>query len=501
VSRVGFKRTRNSRIPKGIRYSPTLEETQECSSEVHNIQAAGAGKTACLLGSFLKVCHHPRTRGVIFRRTLKQSSNNGGLFDAAINLFSKVDPKLKISMRDMQITFSSGAQLRMSYLDDPKDKYNWQGAELSWLGFDEIQQLDFENCIYLFSRLRSTTVDYPLHIRATGNPDPDAWIKKLVEPDLDANGIPFDDRWKTPRTRYFVNTPNGIQIFEDRKDAEVIYGAGKESGIMSFMFQPGNIYSNPVLMKADPSYISRLKSLPRVEMERLLLGSWVAREQSASFFSRKNIQLVQHPNIRANRRFRAWDAAATRPSESNPNPDFTVGVLASREKTGVITIEDVVRIRDVPHIVKETIFNTAEKDGRDTYIALELDPGAQAGAYVKQMQRELSERGFVVRLVRPSKAKVLRFRPFAAIAEAGFVQVVDSDWTKDYLNELEAFTGANSRVKDDQVDATSTATYFLTQEQTLPSFTLPEFSVSNPQFSMPILPTSDAPRIILGEFS
>jgi hypothetical protein len=36
----------------------------------------------------------------------------------------------------MDFKFSSGAQLKLSYLDDPKDKYNWQGAELSWLGFD-----------------------------------------------------------------------------------------------------------------------------------------------------------------------------------------------------------------------------------------------------------------------------------------------------------------------------------------------------------------------------
>jgi hypothetical protein len=58
--------------------------------------AAGAGKTACLLGAFLKVVHHPQTRGVIFRRTLKQASNTGGLFDAAQRLFKKVDPKVKI---------------------------------------------------------------------------------------------------------------------------------------------------------------------------------------------------------------------------------------------------------------------------------------------------------------------------------------------------------------------------------------------------------------------
>jgi len=427
----------------------------------------------------LKVCHHPKTRGAIFRRTLKQSSNTGGLFDAAINLFMKVDPKLKILSRDLELKFSSGAQLKFSYLDDPKDKYNWQGAELNFLGFDEIQQLDFESCVYLFSRLRSTTVDFPLHIRATGNPDPDSWIKQLVQSDLDVNGIPLADRRHNPKPKYFVNTPNGLQIFETKKEAQDIYGYGRDAGITSFMFQPGDIYSNPILLKSDPSYVSRLKSLPRCDMERLLLGSWEAREEASAFFRRSSINIVHAPNIRANKRVRAWDQASSKPSEVSPNPDFTVGLLMSREKTGVLTVEDVVRFRDVPYVVKETIYQTAIKDGREVEICLELDPGALAGAYIKQMQRELSEMGFIVRTTRPNKAKVQRFRPFAAIAEAGFVNVVEAPWTKDYLNELEAFTGSNSRVKDDQVDTTSTATYFLNQIQQIPEFSLGSFGGVN----------------------
>lgn len=348
----------------------------------------------------------------------------------------------------------------------------------------EIQQLDFESCIYLFSRLRSTTVDYPLQIRATGNPCPDAWIKQLVQSDLDINGIPLPERRNDPQMKWFVNTPNGLEIFNKLEVAQEIYGSGKESGIMSFIFQPGDIYSNPVLMKMDPTYVSRLKALPRVDMERLLLGSWEAREQAAAFFNRSNINVVEYPNVKANKRIRAWDQSATKPSESNPNPDFTVGTLISRDRTGVLTVEDVVRFRDVPHVVKETIFQTAYRDGRDVEIALEMDPGALAGAYVQQLRRELAEKGFTVKVVRPSKSKVQRFKPFASIAEAGFVNIVEAPWNKDYLNELEAFTGYNKRVKDDQVDSTSLATYFLLQEQNLPDFIIPE-SLSTSEIVQP----------------
>lgn len=440
-----------------------------------------------MLGSFLKVCHHPRTRGAIFRRTLKQSSNTGGLFDAAVNLFTKVDPKVKILTRDMELRFSSGAQLKLSYLDDPKDKYNWQGAELSWLGFDEIQQLDFASCIYLFSRLRSVTVDYPLHIRATGNPDPDAWIKQLVEPDLGPDGIPLPETRFSPRTRFFVNTPNGIILYDTREEAESIHGKGKQSGIMSFMFQPGNIYSNPILMKNDPSYVSRLKSLPRTEMERLLLGSWTSRETASGLFKREWCTFVDHPNEKAHRRVRAWDISSTKPSESNPDPDFTAGVLLSRDRDGIITVEDAQRIRDRPHVVKELIFDTAKSDGYDVTVVLPLDPGATAGAWCRQLQKELGERGYTVKMVRPSQAKLHRFRPFATVAEAKFVQVIrDAPWTKFYLDELEAFTGQRSKIHDDLVDATSDGTFVLLQTQELPMMIAPSISVpSQPMGGLP----------------
>ena len=89
-----------------------------------------------MLGSFLKFCHHPRTRGLILRKTTKQISNPGGLFDSAIQLYKRIDPGLKIKNRDLEIVFSSGATLKFAYLDNPSDRYNFQGSEISFLGFD-----------------------------------------------------------------------------------------------------------------------------------------------------------------------------------------------------------------------------------------------------------------------------------------------------------------------------------------------------------------------------
>lgn len=442
--------------------------------------AAGAGKSHCLLGSFLKFCHHPRTRGVIFRRTTKQISNPGGLFDSAINLFKKVDPKLKIRQRDLEILFSSGATLKFAYLDNPSDKYNFQGAELTFIGFDEIQQLAEDNVMYLLSRLRSTTVDYKKQVVATGNPDYDSFIRHWVEFGLDERGIPIrKDKYPT---RYMVQVSGGTLVWADtREELETIYGSDGESGILSFKFIPGTIYDNPPLMKADPTYVSKLKALPRVEMERLLLGSWYARAEAAGHFKREWATMVKFPNLQAKQRVRAWDLAFSKPSEEYRDPDWTRGVLMSKDKKSIYTIEHVTSLRDRVHLVEQLIFKTALMDGPEVIISIPQDPNAAAAAYAKDLQRKLGEMGFICRLQKPVKSKLVRFAPFSSVAQAGFVQVVEDEWNKAFFDELEIFDGTG-KTKDDQVDAVSDCFTLLNRDLILPTFSLPDFSVS-PVFS------------------
>jgi hypothetical protein len=50
--------------------------------------------------------------------------------------------------------------------------------------------------------------------------------------------------------------------------------------ILSVTFIPGKLDDNPTLIAKDPSYRGRLKSLPRVERDRLLKGNWKASEGS-----------------------------------------------------------------------------------------------------------------------------------------------------------------------------------------------------------------------------
>lgn len=440
--------------------------------------AAGAGKSAAVLGSILPIWRNPGTRAIIIRQTTKMLSGAGSLFDAAVQLFTKVDPKLQINTRDLILKFSSGAIVQFTYLDKPNDRLNLQGKEYSFMAFDECQQLSESNVLYALSRLRSTIVDYPVRAVATCNPDYDSFLRSWVEFALDERGIPIRYENGEYPVRYFVNTATGIKWFASKEEAEAIYGTKADNGVNSFKFIPATALDNKVLLKSNPDYLTTLKALPRVEMERLLLGSWYARESASGYFKREWVGYADHFNTEQCKRVRAWDLAFSEPSEVRPDVDATRGVLLSKDKYNFYTVENIVTARKRVHEVEQIIFNTARDDGKDVLISLPLDPGATAGAYCRDLARRLSEMGYTVKLTKPEKSKMQRFLPFASVAEAGFVKFVKSEWTDEAMNELERMDFTNN-THDDVADALSDAFYHLNKSMVLPSMKIPVFSSGN----------------------
>lgn len=77
--------------------------------------SAGSSKSYSILLRFLRFVDDPNTRGIIFRRTLTQIETQGGLWEEAIALYSRIDPKLKVRMKDKKLVFSNGASLKFSH--------------------------------------------------------------------------------------------------------------------------------------------------------------------------------------------------------------------------------------------------------------------------------------------------------------------------------------------------------------------------------------------------
>ena len=448
--------------------------------------AAGAGKSFLGVMDFLQHIQYPTFRGMITRRTTPQLKGPGGILDNAMGLYSKVDPGVKWREKDGYFAFTSGARVYLRHFESLAAKDNFQGTENSLILVDEGQQYEEEMVKYLMSRMRNPKCpEVKPRMKITCNPDYNSFLRLWLEWYLDPDtGVPLPERDCV--TRWFVVSDGNLQWADSREEAIERYGKTdlpsdhpRQVKPLSFKFVSANVYDNPVLMKHNPEYVAWLEGLGRVEKSRLLHGSWHAKEESSGYFQRDWVEIVKMPSLYAVKRVRAWDLAASLPSDKNPNPDYTVGILMSKDRSGTYCVEDMVKGRWRPGGVVDVILETARRDGEFVTILIPQDPGQAGRAYATDLVRQIIEAGFTARIRPTNKSKVQRFAPFSALAEAGGVRVVEDKWNEEYLEELERFDGSRS-VKDDAVDATADSFSYLASDIHIPDFTLPDMSTANP---------------------
>ena len=403
---------------------------------------AYGGKTMALLLEPLRHLDNPKFKAVIFRRTYPQITVEGGLLDEADNLY----PRCGGTPTAKEYKFKSGATIRFAHLQHEKDRFNWQGSQVPLFSFDELTHFTKKQFEYLvFSRGRSDCGVVP-YVRATCNPDPDSFVVELISWWLDEGGYPI--LYRCGKLRWFVkvddqyiwaNTPNELST----KYPDLLP--------KSFTFIAAKITDNKIGVQQNPSYLASLQALPLVDRERLLNGNWKIRESAGAFFRRGYFEVVDIAPI-SSQRVRYWDRAATVPSQSNPDPDWTAGVLLSRDQRGTYYVEHVEHFQGTPATVEGTIKTIASQDGEWVTIGIEQDPGSAGKSEGHYYINQLS--GYDVHLKTVSKNKVSRAKPVSAQAEANNMKIVRGAWNKEFLNELENFPDGSH---DDQVDALSGA--------------------------------------------
>ena len=181
-------------------------------------------------------------------------------------------------------------------------------------------------------------------------------------------------------------------------------------------------------------------------------------------FSTDRIAVVQSERD-AEAMVRAWDLAATETTGRN-DPDWTVGVKLSRDRTGRYLILDVARMRGSPNQIEELILATARKDGAKVIVAIPEDPGQAGKSQMSYLTRQLA--GFHVVSSRETGSKATRAMPLASQVEGGNVSVIRGDWTRTLIDEMRDFPWGR---KDDQVDALVRAFTTLTARPRLLSST------------------------------
>lgn len=218
-------------------------------------------KSFALLLDPLRYIRVPGFGAVIFRRESPQITNQGGLWDTSQELY----PLTKAAPRrsDLSWVFPGGQKIRFAHLQHEDDKLKWQGAQVPYLGFDELTHFSEEQFFYLLSRNRSMC-GVPPCVRATTNPAP-GWVKRFLAPWLDKG---YPDPAKSGEIRHFI-----------RKDGQIVWVSGDyrdEQGQppKSVTFIRSTVYDNQKLLEVNPEYLTNLKSLPLVEQKRLLDGDW-----------------------------------------------------------------------------------------------------------------------------------------------------------------------------------------------------------------------------------
>lgn len=373
--------------------------------------AAGPGKTVGLLMAALQYVDVPRYSAVLFRRTYRQLTLPGQLLDIAKATLRGTDAKWVND--EHKYVFPSGAQLVFGHLDSDRDLEDAVGPEYQFIGFDELTQFPELHYRELFARLRrpgdpaDPLSKVPLRVRAASNPGGSGhrWVKQ----------------------RFMVEA-------NDQR-----------------LFLPARLEDNPGI--DAESYIESLGELTAHRRKQLRDGDWDVKPVGA-MFDRDFFTIIDPDDLPSELVWcRYWDTAATKPTEQQPNPDWSAGCLFAWDpESDDEYICHIARFREDPGATTRKIGQVAMADGVEIPIYFEQEPGAAGKQMIAERRRQLPNH--IVNGLPSMKNKVARAEPVASRAENGGVFVVAGPWVSDFFDEAEDFP-PDAGGHDDQIDAVS----------------------------------------------
>lgn len=239
--------------------------------------AAGGGKSFALLLEPLYDCENPRFGGVVFRRTSPQLIGAGSLWDGAQELYRPLGARLTGSP-SLNVEFRSGATLEFRHLQHVSDVYDHQGKEYAFVGFDELTHFEESQFWYMVSRMRSTS-GARVRMRCTTNPDPDSFVRRLIDWWIGSDGLPIFER--SGVLRWFIRDGDALIWGATKEELAPKCRAGQAP--MSITFIAASLKDNPALTAKDPGYEGRIQALPEVERQRLGGGNWDVRPEGGRY--------------------------------------------------------------------------------------------------------------------------------------------------------------------------------------------------------------------------
>lgn len=268
------------RAPDEVAWAPSAVQSEFLAASDDEVLfggAAGGGKSDALLVDALQLQQPDALQWRMFRALLLKRTypELEQLIDRARWLYPQVIEGAKWNSNDKAMRFPSGAQIEFGYLKRDADRFNYQGGEFQYVGFDELtlyaSPVAWE---YLGSRVRSTHQNVRCYQRGTCNPGGVGhdWVKEY---------------WRIPD----LGTPTRFKIRQEatRRDGS------KQVKNTWIRFIPSRLDDNPFLSETD--YRFRLMRMDEMSRRALLEGRWDVIDIPGSIFKTQMTDAVVQNRI------------------------------------------------------------------------------------------------------------------------------------------------------------------------------------------------------------
>jgi len=495
---------------KTFRPHPDSPQERALASDANTVifgGANGGGKTFALCYAPALMLRDPNFYGVIFRRTYPEIEHS------IEKQTKKIYPHLggKYNHQKHLWKFPSGAEIKLSHLQRSGDEDDWDSAELSFIGFDQLEKFEKRQFFFLASRLRNPECAWEPFMFATCNPAPQGhWLHRFVSPWLDDDDTYPVDELDGER-RWYFSSRDGWR-WADRDDREIAEVGDEEVevGPKSVEFHSATVMDNPTLLEGDAGYVRELHSLSERDRLMKLRGAW-GLSSDDSPLGHHQIQIKAKGEVPDTLKFvRYWDLADTEPHPGNKDPCHTAGVKAavmkrqwticgynpdsdddegqgeancgfwragSPEQEGFWlegeSDDDAcpecgnksLQTDTMPIMVvggatwfqlsgskkQNRMVTVARQDGQSVEIGVEQEPGATGKESAREYKRNVFPQGHRVRLDRPTGDKMTRLSTVVPLAETGRVWLIEGRWNIDYIEAIENLD------PQDVIDATTGA--------------------------------------------
>lgn len=455
-----YKLTNNDFLVKSSAQKDFLQADFDNVQECLLTGPGGTGKTVALLISSLGptktgklLIENQNYVGVIIRREATQLEKSG-LINAATEWYTKFDPGVVYNGSLRKFTFSSGAQIWFRGVESEDDALKFKGyTRLHFLGVEELTQFTEKQFDLISTRLRDASGKIPLRIRCTTNAGDvgEEWVIErykywLYQSCVTPLNPSIEARYGQRLYTYIdENDPDMKRIVTDTKPSvpaeQFICIETKVDDIMKDNLQTLGKISDPVL-KAQ-----------------LLQHKWGLRAEAGMYFSEMDFK--ETPVYKGTQavRIRYWDKAATRTG------DYTCGLLLARTHDDFYIIEDCVLEKMDVSKVKDLIFGTAKRDGKEVIIGIEQEGGSSGKEIAYEYEKMLRADGYrvIIDLKTANKetaSKLARAAIISPVVKSGKVGMVYGSYRNEFIKQLINFPSRG--VHDDAVDALTGAYMMLT---------------------------------------